>query len=70
MNTRHRLAIGAVAGLAAAAGAALSTAQTAHANSESTYWYDDISRCVDPCPGLAVTNCSCVKMDPIIIIAT
>ena len=71
MRTRKRLGLATVAALAATAGAALSTAQPAVASDGRTYWDDEISRCEDPCPGLASsTDCRCVKMDPIIIIAT
>ena len=69
MRTRHRLGLAMVAALAATAGAALSTAQPAYANSGSTYYADDISICEDACGGLSEPTCRCVKMDPIIIIA-
>ena len=31
------------------------------------YWFDSISKCVDPCPSLDYANCRCFKMKPIVV---
>jgi len=32
------------------------------------YWFDSISKCVDPCPSLDYPTCRCFKMKPIVVV--
>ena len=32
------------------------------------YWFDSISKCVDPCPSLDYPTCRCFKLKPIVVV--
>lgn len=60
----HRIAVGGVAA-ALSIGAGLAFTPNVEAQEASgPYWFDDLSKCVDPCSGLDMENCMCFRLPP------